>query len=162
MSTNLDTLKTEIEEFLGKEGFNVFHGYSRATEEEAVYWDCERHPDYREFLKAARAAGAKLVVFHRREFDAETLDEALDQLEASGVNRDDYRLTEQRLEELRRYEGFTCAVELSFDHEGRIYIYEMRAPWFEEFTTLMDDLDFAEPQTQEEDEDPMGGYFSKN
>ena len=162
MSTNLDTLKTEIEEFLGKEGFNVFHGYSRSTEEEGVYWDCERHPDYREFLATARTAGTTLVVFHRREFDAEMVDDALDQLEASGVNREDYRLTEQRLEELRRYEGFTCAVELSFDHEGRIYIYEMRAPWFEEFSNLMDELEFAEPQAREEDEDPMGGYFSKN
>ncbi len=162
MSTNLDTLKTEIEEFLGKEGFNVFYGYARGTEEEAVYWDCERNPDYRAFLNTARMAGAKLVVFHRRELDGEMIDDALDQLEASGVNRDDYRLTEQRLEELRRYEGFTCAVELSFDHEGRIYIYEMRAPWFEELSSLLDELDFAEPQANDESEGPMGGYFSKN
>lgn len=163
MSANLDTLKNEIQEYLAREGFNVFHGHSRGADSlPMVYWDCEAHPDYREFLDVARTAGVGLIVFHQRELSAEMIDDALDRLEAAPMNRDDYRLTEDRLEELRRYEGFTCAIELSFDYSGRVYVFERRTPWFDELADIMDEMDFGGGDGEDGGEDPMGGYFSKN
>ncbi len=164
MSGNLDTLKTEIEDYLAREGFVVFHGCSRGPESSrSVYWDTDLHPDYRAFLGVARGAGIHLVVFHRRELTAEMIDEALDRIEGAGFDREDYRLTVQRLEELRRYEGFTCTIELSFDHESRVYLYERRAAWFDELSNILDEIDYGESDEDEDEEDgPIGSYFSKN
>ncbi len=163
MSGNLDTLKSEIEDFLAREGFIVYHGYARGIDpSQMIYWDTERYEDYHAFLSVAHAVGVSMVVFHRREMTSDMINEALDRLESSGLDHDDYRLTENRLEELRRYEGFTCAIELSFDHQSRVYVYERRAPWFDELTDIMDELEYGESGGEEDDEPPMGGYYSRN
>jgi hypothetical protein len=160
---NLDTLKTEIEGFLEAEGFAVFHGYSRVLETvPMVYWDCEHHPDYKEFVKAAKAAGAKVMVFHQRDFSIDQIDEALDQLETFDMPRDEHRTYERRLNELRTYEGFTCALELSFDHEGRVFLFDLRTEWYEDLSDILGELHMLEPDSEDEDDETMGGYFSKN
>ncbi|MDP8982680.1 MAG: hypothetical protein M3O35_19040 [Acidobacteriota bacterium] len=164
MKTNLDALRKEIREHLEQTGFTVFHGYSRLSESlPAVLWDSDVYPDYKLFLKTAEAAGVKLVVFHEREFHGGQVEEALEEIEISDIPRDEARALERRLNELRAYEGFTCALELSFDHEGRMYLFDLRTEWYSEFTDLVDELNMLSPQAEEEhDEGPMGGYFSKN
>src|SRR5690242_17875129 len=160
---NLDTLKVEIENYIEGESFAVFYGYSRVLDSlPIVYWDCERHPDYKLFIKAAKATGTKVIVFHQRELSSEQLDDAFDQLETSDMPRGEYRTIERRRKELRAYEGFTCALELSFDYEGRVFLVDLRTEWYEELSDLMADLQTLETETEEEDENPMGGYFSKN
>jgi len=37
---------------------------------------------------------------------------------------------------LRAYEGFTCALELSFDLQARVYLFNLRAEWYEEYLDL--------------------------
>ena len=156
---NLDTLKTEIETLLQDEGFAVFYGYSRVLESlPIVYWDCERYPDYKQFVRAAKAAGAKLIVFHQRELTPDQIDDALEQLESAEMPREDQRTLERRLNELRAYEGFTCALELSFDYEGRVFLFDLRTEWYEELSDILSELQVLEP----DDDDTMGGYFSKN
>src|SRR5580700_8153125 len=74
---NLDSLLTEIESYLETRGAVVFHSHPRAADASApVYWDTERHPDYKQFLAAAEAAGARLVTIHAREFNDDILDDA--------------------------------------------------------------------------------------
>jgi len=69
MNRNLDELRTEILEYLETKGFVVFHGYSRLGDADSfAAWDVEQRPDYRQFLDAAQRVGAKLVVYHHREF----------------------------------------------------------------------------------------------
>jgi hypothetical protein len=161
---NLDTLKTEIQDFLETEGLAVFHGHSRALDSETiVYWDCRRHPDYRDFVKAAKAAGAKLMVFHQRELSADPIDEGLEQLETLDMPRDEHRAIERRLNDLRSYEGFTCALELSFDHGGHVYMFDLRTEWYDELSEILGDLHIMDADSDDgDDDDPMGGYFSKN
>ena len=43
---------------------------------------------------------------------------------------DERRMTERRLKELRAYDGFTCAIELSFDMGQRAYIFELRTDFW--------------------------------
>jgi hypothetical protein len=166
MKPNLDSMKAEIQEFLAGEGIAVFHGYSRSSDSlPAVYWDCEHYPDFRMFVNTAKAAGVQMMVFHQREFTAEHVEDAIERLETCDMPRDEYRGIEKRLEEMRAYEGFTCAVELSFDHQGRIYMFDLRSEWYEEFSELLEDLDIlgGNPLADdEEDPGPIGGYFSKN
>ena len=160
---NLDTLKTEIETFLETEGFAVFYGYSRGLDSlPIVYWDCERYPDYKLFVKAAKAAGTKVLVFHQRELSPEQIDDAIDQLEASDMPREEHRNIERRLNDLRVYEGFTCALELSFDYQGRVFLFDLRTEWYDELSELMSDLQAIESESEDEEDNPMGGYFSKN
>jgi hypothetical protein len=162
MNLNLDTLKTEILDFLGAEGFVVFHGYSRLTDTDSfVAWDSDRLPDYRMFLDAAKRAGIRLIVYHFREFTSVHVDEAADRLEACELQADEHRNLERRLRDLRAYEGFTCAIELSFDHEGRVYLFNLRSDWYEEYLDLLEEIDASMPEDEEED-DSMGGYFSRN
>ncbi len=161
MKPNLDTLKTEIEQYLEESGLAVFYGYSRALESTpAVYWDCDQYPDYKRFVQAARTAGARVVVFHQRTFMSEQVDDALEQLSACTLAREEYREFEQRLTKLRAYDGFVCAIELSFDHEGRVFLFDLRTEWYDELTEIMDEIQVL---TADAEDDPtMGGYFSKN
>jgi len=161
---DLDTLKTEIETFLDAQGFAVFYGYSRILDTlPVVFWDCERHPDYKQFLKAARSAGVTIIVFHQRELSSEQIDDAIDQLEASDMPREESRPLERRLKELRAYEGFTCALELSFDHQGRVFLFDLRTSWYDELSDILSELHMLDDESEEDEEDnPMGGYFSKN
>jgi len=161
MKANLDTLKTEIERYLQESGMAVFHGYSRDLERiPAVYWDSEASPDYKPFIDAAKSAGSKLIVFHQKEFFAHQVDDALEQLEGCDLPREEYRELERRLNELRVYSGFICAIELSFDHQGRVYVFDLRTEWYKNFADILDEIQVMDSDSS--DDTPMSGYFSKN
>lgn len=161
MKLNLDTLKTEIEQHLEESGLAVFYGNSRALEPvPAIYWDCEQYPDYKRFVVAARAAGARIIVFHQRTFMSEQIDDALEQLSECNLPREEHREFEQRLTGMRGYDGFTCALELSFDHEGRVFLFDLRTDWYDDLTEILDEIQVL---TADVGDDPsMGRYFSKN
>jgi hypothetical protein len=164
MKQNLDVLKTEIREHLETRKLAVFHGYSRAMDSmPMVLWDTHRNVDYKQFLDTAEAAGAKMIVLHAREFSALLVDNALDQLEDGDFAPEDRRAIERRLRDLRAYDGFTCAIELSFDQNNRVYMFELRTEWYDEFSDLLDEIDSSIPEPDDDaDEGPIGGYFSKN
>ncbi len=163
MSANLDTLKDEVEKYLAEQGFNVFYGQSRLLDTlPIIYWDCGRYPDFRKYLTVARSAEAGLVVFHYREFTADHIDDALDRLEAAGMPHDEARTLERRLKELRVYEGFTCALELSFDYQGRIYVFDLCTDWYDDLSDILEEIDMFSVDDDEADEGPIRGYFSQN
>lgn len=162
MAVNLESLRTQVEGYLEQAGIPVFHGCSRVIDSPLqVHWNVEEHPDFREFIEAGRKAGAKLVVFAHQAFSLDEVDEALDQLEDSNLSWEEKHNFETRLKELQRYEGFTCLVELSFDIDARVYLYEMRTEWYQSLTEILAELDAA-AELEEEDGGPMPGYFSKN
>jgi len=162
MKLNLDTLKEEILSHLGGEGFVVFHGYSRLGETDSfVSWDTGRHPDFREFLVAARQAGVKLIVYHERVFSEALVEEATDRLEGTNLAGEERRALERRLRDFRPYDGFTCALELSFDYQARVYLFHLAAEWYEDYLDLMEEIDAAAEEEPEEDES-LGGYYSSN
>ena len=74
---------------------------------------------------------------------------------------------ERTLADRRAYVGSTCSVEMAFDYEGRMYVYEVSTEWFQMFVDLSDLLMTASsPGAEEDDEDEsngsFGGYYSKN
>jgi hypothetical protein len=163
MNVDLHSLKDEIIEHLGNEGFVVFHGYSRlANTDSFVTWDTDRHPDFRLFLGAAKKAGVGMIVFHERKFSSEHVEDVRDRLEACDLTAEERRNLERRLSELRAYEGFTCALELSFDYQGRVYLYNVRAEWYEDYLDLLDEVDMTSPDEEAEEDESMGGYYSRN
>jgi hypothetical protein len=164
MRPNLDTLHREIQQHLESRGMAVFRSYPRAdlegSQAGAVYWDSEHHPDYREFVEAAWAAGVRLVTLFAREFTPDIVESALAQLSDAELERDERRALDTRLNEMRAYEGFTCQIELSFDHAQRTYVFEVRTDWFDELNDLAERID--DSYQDEGDENPLSGYYSNN
>jgi hypothetical protein len=160
MKLNLDSMRSEIQDYLESHGIAVFHGTPRGDHAPAVYWDIEAHPDYRTFLTTAEAASVRMVTLYANEFAEEVLDEATNRLNQSGISRDDRRAIELRLREMRAYTGFTCQIELSFDLAPRVYVFDLRTEWFEDLNELLDRIDDA--CEERDDEEPLQGYFSKN
>ena len=164
MPDNLDVLKTEIQDYLDHNGFTAFLGHSRAYDEGSlVWWDVDKSPDYGAFLKTAESVGIRLIVFHTRVLTEQMLDEAFEELEQSSADRDQRRTFKKRFEELRHYEGCTCVVELSYTHEGQVYLFELKTDWFAEFSEMVDELiATVDPFGGEEDDSSLGGYYSQN
>ncbi len=163
MKPNLDSLKTEIEQYLEESGVAVFYGHSRMLEStSSVYWDCEKYPDYRLFIKAARTAGAQVIVFHQREFTSEQVTDAIERLSDCNLPRNESGVLERRLNALRMYDGFICVIELSFDHQSRVFIFDLHTEWHDEYMDIMDEIHMLDAEAEDDNDPPMSGYFSKN
>ncbi|MBV8828378.1 MAG: hypothetical protein JO108_04045 [Acidobacteriaceae bacterium] len=163
MALDLETLRTSIEAYLDSSGLSVFHGYGNPVDAlNHMLWDTERRPDFREFVECARKAGSKIISFYYRSFSLDQIDSALDQLEDTNLTREEKRNFETRLRQLQAYEGFTCSVELSFSVEAQIYSFELHTDWYEALNDILAELDAATEEEDEDDEDTLGGYFSKN
>jgi len=161
---NLDTLKREIQEYLNASEMAVFRSNPGGLEGlPMVLWDSEKYPDYQMFLDVARKAGVKLVLFATAELEASDLDELVEQLEACELTRDERRELEGRIRELRVFEGVTCTLELGFDLDGRLYVYEVQPDWYDDFLNLEEEISAHLSDDEEYDDgDSLGGYFSKN
>ena len=166
MDLNLDTLKLEIQAYLTSKEFAVFRSSPGSLEgSPLVMWDAERHPDYQMFLEVAHKAGINLILFGSREFEEDDLDELVEQLDACGLTREEHREMESRLRELRPHTGQTCTLELAFDHNSRLYVYEVQPDWYQEYLGLEEEIfDRLTDGSDEDEEDDssLGGYYSKN
>ena len=164
MAQDLETLRTEMEAHLKESGMPVFHGYHRLLPRAHVVWDTGQHPDFREFVEAARQSGVRLMIFNHHAFTLDRIDDALDQLEDADLTREEKRNYEVRLRQLQAYEGFTCSVELSFTCEGTLYSFESHTDWYETFTDTVQELEtfLDEPDAEEDEDGSLGGYFSNN
>jgi hypothetical protein len=161
---NLDTIKREILGYLEEAGFAVFRSSPGGLEgaPSMVLWDTESYPDYQMFLDVARKTGIKLILFASREFEADDIDELIAQLDSSEMPRDEQREYRSRLRDLRPYIGVTCSIELAFDHNQRLYVYELQPDWYEEYLTLDEEIVTGLSDDDLDEDEPLGGYFSKN
>ncbi|HEU0123919.1 MAG TPA: hypothetical protein VFQ91_25530 [Bryobacteraceae bacterium] len=169
MNPDLDKLKTQLPAELESLGFVVFHGLSRADEESgAVLWDTVQRPDYQDFLQCASKLSVKILVFNTRELEKQNLADVQDELDALDMAPSERRDLDRRLKALHPYTGFTSNLELSFDYNGTIYLYEIRSEFMNEFLAIMNEVDSGLfPPSTFEDDDPDstpggGGYFSRN
>jgi predicted TIM-barrel fold metal-dependent hydrolase len=162
MTSNLDRLRAEIEEYAEQAGLALFYGDWRNLESlPVVDWDSQQFPDFRSFLQAARAADIRLVVFHQHEFSSVLVEEALEQLSDCELPAEECQQLQERLSELEPYNGSVCEVQLSFDHAGRVFLFSLRTDWYEEFAEIMDEIQLATTEL-EDDEGTIGGYYSNN
>ncbi len=167
MDLNLDTLKREILDYLGASQFGVFRSMPGALDAlPVIAWDVETFPDYRMFLEAAQKAGQKLVLLSAQEFSDEELEEALEELENAHLTRDDKREYEKTIRGARRHTGATCSIELAFDYNSHLYLYELRTDWYEEFMEAVEELSTFLPDGTDEfsgdEHDGLGGGFYSN
>jgi hypothetical protein len=160
---NLDTLKHEILDYLEAHEMAIFRNSPGTLDgNPMVLWDSEHYPDYRMFIDAAIKASVKMMLFANREFEASDIDELLEQLEDLDLDRDQMRDYQSRLRKLRAYEGVTCSLELAFNHDSRLYVYELQPDWYEDFLIIEDEIANAMAEDDLDEGDSLGGYFSKN
>jgi hypothetical protein len=165
MAVDLASLKSEILSNLESRNLPVFYTDSGSDGLNAIYWDAKRKPLFTEFLDIAQAAGARLLVFFERVFSQASIDDILERLEGLELGREEKRNYELRLKQLQKFEGFSCEIELSFEYGRRMYVYQMRTEWFEEFEDIFADVAVSEADLYEQDEEddgPIPGYFSRN
>jgi hypothetical protein len=163
MQQNLDTLNEEILAYLKEKSFLTFLGFTRGHSQPTAVWDVVHHPDFRPFLDIASQLDVKIVVYNAHQFDRSMVEETIDSIADAELPREEHRTMERRLRELRNYDGFTCAIQLSFDFDGRVFVFDLRTEWYEEFLEILDELDAAEAVGDEDEEQPpMGEFFSKN
>jgi hypothetical protein len=127
-----------------------------------VLWDSEHYPDYRMFLDTAIKTGVKMILFATREFEAGDIDDLLEQIEDLEMDRERQRDYQARMRKLRIYEGVTCSLELAFNHNSSLYVYELQPDWYEEFLVAEDEIANAMAEDDLDEGDQLGGYFSKN
>jgi hypothetical protein len=160
---NLDTLKREIQEFLDSAGFAVFrHSPGSLEGLSMVLWDVENHPDFQMFLNVAQKSGINMVLFATNEFAFSDVEELLEQLEEVDMSREEQRDYKSRLRELSIFEGVTCGIELAFDYNNRFYVYEVQPDWYEEYLGIEDEIVSRISDDLDDEDDSLGGYFSKN
>jgi hypothetical protein len=165
MTLDLASLKTEILSQLEREDFALFYTDSGTEGLNVIYWDVKRKPAAADFLNAATKCGAKLITFFERVFSQVAIDEMIERLDDADLGRDEKRSYERRLKELQKFEGFTCELELSFEHGRHLYSFQVRTDWFEEFEDIFAEVavgDLDNYEDEEEDEGPISGYFSRN
>ena len=90
------------------------------------------------------------------------MDDALERLNACQLPSQESRSYEERLSEMRAHEGSVCAIELSFDHQGRVFLFDLRTEWFDEFSNTPDEIQLLTAEPDHGDDSPISGYFSKN
>jgi hypothetical protein len=166
LRNDLAALRDEIHDYLKSRNFTVFHGQPRIEEgSPGIFWDTSSYPDFRQFLEVAREAEVKIIHTAQRELTSGIIDAVVDDLGATELPRDEQEELRERLEGARPYAGFLCAVEVSFDHEGRTYVYLARTPWFEDFIDAAREVGAAledfDPD-EDDDESSMPPYFTKN
>jgi hypothetical protein len=104
-----------------------------------------------------------MILFAAREFESSEIDDAVEELGESDLSREERRDLEARLRELRVHEGVTCSLELAFDHNARMYVYEIRPDWYDEFLSIGDEISVHLPAAgTEQQDDGSFGYFSNN
>jgi hypothetical protein len=165
MKPNLDNIKKEIQEYLSTQNIAVFRGIVADLHRQGlVLWDVRREPDFRKFIECGRQIGVKMMLLSFGELDIGMIEEAMEKLSEADMPREEQRAIERRLKELRPFAGFTCSVELSFEFQNRFYLYDLRTEWYEELLELMDqiDLSISDGEVDEDEDDDMGGYFSRN
>jgi hypothetical protein len=74
---------------------------------------------------------------------------------------------ERSLTELRAFVGSTCSIEMAFDYEGRMYVFELVTEWFQTFLDLSELLIAAASSSgegggEDDTDSSFGGYYSKN
>lgn len=163
MSKNLQILKDEILEALRREGMGVFHTEPDLwPADRSIWWDTDRRPEYREFITAAKTAGARMVLFFEQELGEEAIMDAEDALESAGVPPEEYREYSRRIAEMRGYSGFVSRIGIGFSLDGLLYFFELESEWFRELMDLIEELTMSDSPTNGADSDPLGGYYSNN
>lgn len=163
----LDRLKNEILDHLREIGLPIFYAMGGPGDEGFVYWDNLHYPDWKQFIQVARDAGASMFLFSSHQLSAgelESAHETIEDVEMKGLDRDG---AFEMIDGMRAHLGDEAWVRLAWQQDQRRFAYEVVAPWYGQFLSLVSDLNDYLPDMNDEDEDDddepgRGGFYSLN
>jgi len=138
MVTKNDSLKQtlrEVEKYLKQEGFTVFYGIQEETSDHLteVLW-AEDKRRWRDFLQAAKEAGAKMMVLQ-----VDSLEK--DELENTLLSMQEEETPAQTTAELEKHVGEIGHFGLFWFKDGIKYSYDMSTDWWDQFAELAGEYD---------------------
>jgi hypothetical protein len=145
-ATDLSGLFEEIETAVTRNGLLAFPGY--VSEKLPSVWWQGNPEDWPEFLRIAKAEGARTLFVGRATLEAEDLQEIAEWVEertGPGSSNGD----RARLKEFERYLGCTGEIRLGWIRDGVAFLLQVRTDWYEEFLDLV-------AETEEEEMDEFG------
>jgi hypothetical protein len=123
-------------------GFNVFYGSVEYPFNITVRWDKDKG-DLKDFMRVAKADGAKLIIIDWFELDDEMIEARM--LEPELIPREDERdITESRNETMESYRknvGETAAITVSWVNDSVRYLYAETTDWWLNLSEIFDDVD---------------------
>ena len=144
--TDLSRVFDEIVAAAARQGLLTFPGYV-GEELPAVWWQGDPN-DWVEFMRIAKAEGAKTVFVGRailEQEDLQDLAEWVDEREGPGPSNGD----RARLKEFERYIGATGEVRLGWVKEGVAFLLQQRTDWYEAFLDLTDEIEDEEDDLED-------------
>jgi hypothetical protein len=132
---SLISLKDDMIAFIEGHGMFRFKGYVDDNVP-TVSWDDEENLDsWKDFVEAAKAAGAQFLTMSDAALERDDLDLLTEQMEDQNYpDRDPQDMDE--VEDLRKYAGKVGYVQLGFAHHGIMFLHETATPWYERFQEL--------------------------
>ena len=85
-----------------------------------------------------------------------------EQIEEGEFTREEQREYQARIRKLRVHKGATCSLELAFDFNSRLYVYDVQPDWYDEFCDLDEEIVARTADSDADDDDSLGGFYSKN
>jgi hypothetical protein len=137
---SLLTLKDDMIAFIEGHGMFRFMGYVDESVA-SVNWDDDGNPEsWKDFVEAAKAAGALFLTMSDAVLEKEDLTLLLEQLEDQEYPDPESHALEDA-EDLRQYVGKVGYVQLGFAHQGVMFLHETSTPWYERFQQLVERIE---------------------
>ena len=143
---DLDGLRAEMEEVVKARGMTLFHGDLVDLGHMAVaLWNsAAEEPDAKAelegFIAAAKAEGIAVLVEETEYFDGQDAEDARILLQEAGLDEEEHREIEERLDVLEGRDGELASVGFSYFARGVLFTFIVEAEWFHELNDIMDYL----------------------
>ena len=138
MAMDLEELRKEMESVVKEQGLSLFRGDLVDLGHMAVaLWNSdadEPNPieELRGFVAAAKAEGIPVLIEEGERFDAQDVE--------AGLEEDEHREIEERLDVLEGRDGELASVGYSYFARGALFTFIVEADWFGELNDILDYL----------------------
>ncbi len=150
---SLHTLKDDMVAFIQGHGLRAVPAYV-GEEVPTVLWEDEENPDsWKDFVEAAKAAGAPFLTMSDVTLDQEELDLLVEELQETNFPDEEVPEIEEA-QTLSAHVGSVGFIQLGFAHQGVVFLHENTTEWYEHYQQLLDSLEnFGNVVIEDTDED---------
>lgn len=153
LQDSLLSLKDDMVAFIAGHGMSRIPGYV-GEDVPTVLWEDESNTDsWKDFVEAAKAAGAPFVTMSETVLQKEDLELLLEELqEANFPDEEAPELDEAQ--SLATHVGKVGYIQLGFAHQGIVFLHENTTEWYERYQRLLEAVEgFGDIVFNDEDAD---------
>lgn len=155
MTDDLNETKEQLISAMKQAGVPTFLGTYPSESVPEILWNSELEPDPSNFVRLAKALGAKVLYLSWLVFTDNDINNAMaTEPTEESTNQEDFSTKEynEKVKEFAQYVGSVASVRAGFFLDGVFHVFEREAEWYEEFGGL---IGSEEPgETSENGQDP--------